>query len=109
MNSKFFKPEKVIFIIDEDGIYTSNPKKNKNAKLLKQVKSSDLNRLSTGLNNHADVTKGMEGKIDIINKIAQLGLDTYLLNGNKYGRLYGALVEKKIISTIVKGDNNESN
>ena len=29
---EIFRPEKAIFIIDEDGIYTSNPKINKNAK-----------------------------------------------------------------------------
>jgi len=51
----------------------------------------------------------MEGKISIINRIAKLGIDTILLNGNKCERLYDALIENKIIGTIVQGDNNESN
>jgi isopentenyl phosphate kinase len=105
--AKYFKPEKVIFALDEDGIYTSNPKRNKNAELLKNVTRNDIKKLSTDLNSYADVTKGMEGKIKTIDKIAQLGIDTILLNGNKYERLYGALVEKEIIGTIVQGDNNE--
>ena len=29
--ANYFKPEKVVFVIDEDGIYTSNPKIEKNA------------------------------------------------------------------------------
>ena len=107
--SKFFKPEKVIFVLDEDGIFDSNPKINKKAQLLKHVKREDIKKLSTDLNSHADVTKGMEGKINIIDKIAKLGIDTILLNGNKYDRLYRALLGKEIIGTIVQGDNNESN
>ena len=107
--AKYFKPEKVIFVIDEDGLYTSNPKLNKKAELLKNTNRIEIKKLSTNLNNHADVTKGMEGKISIINKIAKLGIDTILLNGNKYERLYDALIENKIIGTIVQGDNNESN
>jgi len=107
--AKYFKPEKVIFLIDEDGLYTSNPKENNQAELLKNIKYVDLKQLSTPLNNHADVTKGMEGKIDMIDKIAKLGIDTILLNGNKPERLYGAIVKNKIIGTIVQGDKNESN
>jgi isopentenyl phosphate kinase len=107
--ARHFKPEKVIFIIDEDGLYTSNPKDNKNAELLTKINLEDLNNLSTPLNNHADVTKGMEGKINMIQKIVNLGIDTILLNGNKPERLYGAIAENKIIGTIVQGENNESN
>jgi isopentenyl phosphate kinase len=107
--SKYFKPKKVIFVLDEDGIYTSNPKINKDAKLLNCIYREDIKKLSTLLDNHDDVTQGMEGKINIIDKISKMGIDTILLNGNKYERLYGALVGKKIIGTIVKGDNNESN
>lgn len=107
--AKYFKPEKVIFIIDEDGLYTSNPKENTKAELIKKIKHDDLNKLSTPLNNHADVTKGMEGKIYMIQEIVKLGIDTILLNGNKPERLYQTLVENKIIGTIVEGDKNESN
>ena len=107
--AKYFKPEKVIFIIDEDGLYTSNPKEDKNAELINNINHLDLRKLSTKLDNHADVTRGMEGKINMISKIAKLGINTILLNGNKAERLYGALTENKIIGTIVQGEKNESN
>jgi isopentenyl phosphate kinase len=107
--ARYFKPKKVIFVIDEDGIYTSNPKINKKAELLKQVNRIEIKKLSTDLNNHADVTKGMGGKIYIIDKIAKLGIDTILLNGNKPERLYNTLVNDKIIGTIVRGERSESN
>ena len=31
--SKHFKPEKIVFVIDEDGIFTANPKMDKKAKM----------------------------------------------------------------------------
>ena len=68
--AKHFKPEKVIFVIDEDGLYTANPKIDKNAKFIEKITISELNKLKTTSNKPADVTKGMEGKIDTIKNIA---------------------------------------
>jgi isopentenyl phosphate kinase len=98
-----FEPEKVIFLLDEDGLYTSNPKTDKNAKFIYSSTPDKLKKLSTNLDNHADVTLGMKGKIKTINEIAALNIDTVLLNGNKYERLYKVLIGEKTKSTIVKG------
>jgi len=102
--SEHFKPEKVVFAIDEDGIYSSNPKIDKKAKLIKTMDSDKLKKLSTSLDEHADVTGGMGGKIEIINGISKLGIDTVLLNGNKPDRLYKVLIGEDTKSTIVYGD-----
>jgi len=101
--TKHFKPKKVIFVIDEDGIYTSNPKLNKNAKFLNSIELDQLENLRTSADAHADVTGGMGGKIDTIKQISKLGIDTILLNGNKPGRLYKVLVGSDTKSTIVYG------
>jgi len=102
--SEYFKPEKVIFAMDEDGLYTSNPKIDKKAKLIKKSSLKELEKLSTSLDKHADVTGGMGGKLDTIKNISKLGIDTVLLNGNKPNRLYEVLVGKETTSTIVYGD-----
>ncbi len=99
-----FAPEKVIFVIDEDGLYSANPKTEKNATFLETVTVKDLEQLSTHLDTHADVTKGMEGKLQTIRHIAKAGIDTVLLNGNVHNRLYDILKGKKVRSTIVYGD-----
>jgi len=101
--AKHFKPKKVIFVIDEDGIYSSNPKTDKNAKLLKTLSFNQLKELSTSMDAHADVTGGMGGKIDTIRNISKIGVDTVLLNGNKPDRLYKVLVGEETKSTIVYG------
>lgn len=100
---KIFKPEKAIFVVDEDGLYSSNPKINKNAKLIKTTTINKLNKLSMSADKHDDVTGGMAGKIDTIKKIACLGTDTILLNGNKPDRLFKVLVGTDTISTTICG------
>ena len=102
--AEYFKPEKVIFAMDEDGLYTSNPKMDDKAKLIKKSSLKELEKLSTTLDKHADVTGGMGGKLDTIENISKLGIDTILLNGNKPNRLYEVLVGKETTSTIVYGD-----
>ena len=68
----------------------------------------ELEGLKTTADKHADVTKGMEGKIDTIKNIARKGIDTVLLNGNKPNRLYSVLVGEDTKCTIVCGVVNES-
>lgn len=102
--TKYFKPEKVIFAIDEDGLYTSNPKKNKNAKLIENVSLNELEKLTTSMDDHDDVTGGMGGKVDTIRKICKTGINTVLLNGNKPDRIYKALIGIDTISTIIYGE-----
>lgn len=101
--AEHFKPEKIIFVIDEDGLYTSNPKIDKNAKLIESMTVEQLEKLKTSLDSHADVTRGMEGKIETIKNIAKLGIDTILLNGNKPNRLYQVMIGEDTKSTVVYG------
>lgn len=102
--SEYFKPEKVIFVIDEEGLYSSNPKIDKKAEFIDSITSENLMKLSTIKDKHADVTGGMGGKINTILKIAKLGIPTILLNGNKPNRLYKVLVEKETKKTIIYGE-----
>jgi isopentenyl phosphate kinase len=99
-----FKPEKVIFVFDEDGLYSTNPKDDRNATFIEQTTIKDLNKLTIQLNAHADVTQGMKGKLYTIKQIARVGVDTILLNGNIHNRLYDTLKGKKVKHTIIQGE-----
>jgi isopentenyl phosphate kinase len=98
-----FRPEKVIFVIDEDGLYTKNPKINSDVELISSITANELEKLTTDADFHDDVTKGMKGKIDTIKNISKCGIDTILLNGNKEGRLYNVLIGEDDTYTIVHG------
>ena len=98
-----FKPEKVIFVMDEDGIYTKNPKQYKDARLIESIQNDELDTLQTSLDSHADVTQGMAGKLQTIKKITALHIDAVIINGLVPHRLYQVLTNQKTIQTIVKG------
>lgn len=102
--SKEFKPEKVIFVIDEDGLYDGNPKIEKDAKFIESIRFNEIENLSITLDSHDDVTKGMKGKIDTIKHISKMGIDTILLNGNEENRLYSTMIGKRAKSTFVYGE-----
>jgi len=94
----------VIFVIDEDGVYTKNPKQHSDATLLKNITANEIDRLQTSLDTHADVTKGMAGKLQTIKKITTLHIDTVLVNGLVPNRVYRSLTDEPNIQTIVKGE-----
>jgi isopentenyl phosphate kinase len=104
MLSKKFSPEQVIFVFDEDGLYTSNPKRDPSAQFIEKATFDKLQQLATSANTYADVTKGMGGKIDTIRNIAKFGIDTILLNGNKEQRLYHILINKNTKHTYIFGE-----
>jgi len=101
--AKEFQPEKVIFVMDEDGIYDKNPKQHPDAKLIESIQAKDLDSLQTSMDSHADVTKGMTGKLQTIKRITALHIDTVLVNGLDSHRLYEVLTDQKTIQTVVKG------
>jgi isopentenyl phosphate kinase len=102
--TKHFKPDKVVFAIDEDGLFSSNPKKDKNAKLIDKANVKDLEKLTTTLDSHADVTGGMAGKINTIKTISKQGIETILVNGNKPDRLYKVLIGEDCTKTVIYGE-----
>jgi isopentenyl phosphate kinase len=99
----YYKPERVVFVFDEDGLYTTNPKTDPNAKFIDRITPTELIDFSTTGNNYADVTKGMGGKIETIRCIAEHDIDTYLINGNLNNRLYHTLIGKPTKHTHVLG------
>jgi len=103
MLAEHFKPEKVIFVMDEDGIYSANPKTDKNAEFIKSSTIKELQSFETSTNSYADVTQGMKGKIDTIEGIAKMGIDTILLNGNIKNRLYDTLTGNDTKHTVIHG------
>ncbi len=102
--AKYFKPEKVVFAIDEDGLYSSNPKQDDKAEFIREIDIKGLDNLKTSLDKHSDVTGGMTGKINTIKKIAEKGIDTVLVNGNKPDCLYKTLSGEECKKTIIYGE-----
>lgn len=93
--------DKVILASDVDGIYTDNPKTNPDAQLIEEVtKDTQLNL--TSKNSHADVTGGMEGKINELLELADKGITSQIINGEVEGNIKAAVSGSKVKGTIIK-------
>ncbi|MFH1100806.1 MAG: isopentenyl phosphate kinase [Methanobacteriota archaeon] len=101
--AKHFKPEKIIFVIDEDGLYTTNPKQDPHATLIKTITEKELKRITTTADKHADVTEGMKGKINTIQRVAHMGIPTVVVNGTIPKRLSQILRGKEALCTNIHG------
>ncbi|MEM3832562.1 MAG: isopentenyl phosphate kinase [Thermoprotei archaeon] len=102
--AKYFKPKSVIFCLDVDGIYTSDPKIDKNARLIKELTINDAIEIakSSG-NSEKDVTGGIKGKLESAIEIARMGTDVVFINGNRHGLLQKTLKGTIEIGTLLRG------
>jgi isopentenyl phosphate kinase len=94
------KPTRVILGSDVDGIYTKDPKKYSDAELMNTVTSCDDLIAEGSLN--VDVTGGMNGKLTELIELAQLGVESEIINAGKDNFVKRALNHEKGIGTIIK-------
>jgi len=92
------KPHRVVFTVDVDGLYDTNPK---SGRLLKEVSLNWLPKHSGEAG--FDVTGGIVGKVKEAQKIASIGLEVYFVNGLYPERVLKALRGEETIATRVSG------
>ncbi|MCJ2555849.1 MAG: isopentenyl phosphate kinase family protein [Candidatus Thermoplasmatota archaeon] len=83
--SREFKPEKAVFATDTDGVYSSYPP----AEGEKAIEQLDWDTFKTieGETARADVTGGIFRKLRLMFDIADMGVETWVINGGVDGRL----------------------
>jgi isopentenyl phosphate kinase len=94
------KPIRVVLGSDVDGIYTKNPKKYEDAELLNTVTSCEDLVAEGSLN--VDVTGGMNGKLLELIELAELGVESEIINAGKEGLIKKALNHQTGIGTVIK-------
>ena len=97
--AKHFKPEKVVFLMDVDGLYTKFP----GGKLIGEISASELKELLTKLEGSAgiDVTGGIKKKLEAVSELVHYTEEVWLVNGLVKNRLSMAIVGNGI-GTIVR-------
>jgi isopentenyl phosphate kinase len=98
--AEYMHASKVILVSDIDGLYYSDPKTNKDAKLIKIV---DANKGVSfdGTMTSIDVTSGISGKLGHMINLAKNGIKGQIVNGLKKGKLEDALLGNEDIGTLV--------
>ncbi|HSV41958.1 MAG TPA: isopentenyl phosphate kinase [Methanomassiliicoccales archaeon] len=97
-----FHPDKVIFVTDVDGVFSSDPHMDPEAKLLNTIDGSTLRTLPRS-ERCDDVTGSIFAKIEYMMRISDFTDETLILNGNVPGRLGAALKGEEIVCSRVQG------
>jgi isopentenyl phosphate kinase len=96
-----FEPKLVVFCADVDGVFLSDPKRNKDAELIPRLDASSLRTLKKTESKNADVTGSIYGKLERMLAISRHCEKCMIVNGNVPGRLGKALRGEAVVSTVV--------
>lgn len=99
--------DNVILGTDVDGVYNKNPKLHDDAQLYERFSSLDELESFEGSVN-VDVTGGMVGKIKELLDLADLGINSIIINANVEDNIYNALEQENVTGTIISKELNET-
>ncbi|MGD0422704.1 MAG: isopentenyl phosphate kinase [Candidatus Bathyarchaeia archaeon] len=89
---------KLIFATDVDGIFDSDPKQNRKARLMRVVQTRNVQRIAAKVRpDITDVTGGMEGKIEEAALAASKGIPVFFVNLVKGNRLRDVVLGHKLV------------
>ena len=93
-------PNQVVLGTDVDGVYNKNPKTNDDAVFYEKFTSiEDLDSLDGTTN--IDVTGGMVGKIKELLYLADLGIESKIINANTENNIYKVLENENVKGTVI--------
>ena len=96
-----FRPDRVVFAADVDGVFTADPKRVRSATLVARVSPATVPSIDLSPNAVADVTGSLEAKILKMAEIARFAGDVRIVNGLKPGRVARALRGRAVPGTKV--------
>ena len=96
-----YKPERVVFVSDIDGLYTANPKTDPDAELIRTVTPETLDSVSS-VSDVDDVTGGVRNKMESMLRMCGEGRECVLINGTVPGRLLALLRGEDVTCTVAR-------
>ncbi|MGI0141628.1 MAG: isopentenyl phosphate kinase [Candidatus Micrarchaeales archaeon] len=99
------RPSKIILLTDVDGVFDSNPKNNKNAKLVPLIDGSNISKILKGAGpaTKTDYTGGMNSKVQIgYETVRDYDATVYIANGTRAGIIEKILNGDDALCTIIR-------
>ncbi len=95
--------DRIILGVDVGGLYTTDPKTDSSARLLRHVTLEELKSLQHKIERTraTDVTGGMLGKILELTPSVERGIRAMIVNATISKRIYCALNREKVVGTII--------
>lgn len=99
-----FGAKRIVVGIDEDGLFTADPKEHGRPDLIRKCTLRRLRKLRRQIKgtNACDVTGGMQGKIAELMPAIEEGIPTLIVNGTISRRIYKALKGEKVTGTLIQ-------
>lgn len=101
--ARHFRPKEVLYGTDVDGLFTSDPTVNPEAKFIPQLGYSELKALIADLSeinsSLKDVTSGIKGKLEAILKITEMKIPASIFNLRNEAYLADYVLGKKLYGT----------
>jgi isopentenyl phosphate kinase len=96
--------KRIILVGIVDGVFTADPQKNPNAKLIPEISSKNYEEIKKYLGGSAgiDVTGGMLHKVEEMFELAKLGIKSEIINANKENYLKRSLLGARGLGTIIR-------
>ncbi len=96
-----YKPERVVFVSDIDGLYDRNPKLHDDAELITEVTEETLRQVES-TDAVDDVTGGVRNKMESMLRMCTSDRDCVLVNGTVPGRLLSLLKGEEVTCTVAR-------
>ncbi len=95
--SIIIQADMLIILSDIDGLFDSDPKLNKNAKIIHHINKIDQNIIKLAGNTKSNLGKGgMTSKINAAQLVMNYHIPMYILNSNKIDLIYDIFDNKKV-------------
>jgi isopentenyl phosphate kinase len=96
--------KKIILAGIVDGVFTADPQKNPDAKLIPEINSKNYESIKKYLGGSAgiDVTGGMLHRVERIFELTKFGVEAEVINGEKENILKRTLIGERGLGTIIK-------
>jgi len=101
--AEIFSADRVIMGTDVDGVFTKDPKVDKEAELIHEISPKKWEKISSQIefSSREDVTGGMENKIKVLIELAKKGIESRIINIQRPENLIEAVKSDKRVGTKI--------
>lgn len=101
---KKYKLSRILLCGRVDGVFTDNPDKNPNAKLIPIITQKNIKKIENDLKGSSgtDVTGGMMHKVKMMLELTDIGIESEIINAKKPGILKRSLLGERGLGTTIR-------
>jgi len=100
-----FDAERLVYALDVDGVYTSDPRRDPHAVMLREITEETAEKIASGTAG-IDVTGGISYKVKCALIAARRGIEVLIGSGEKRGNLKAMILGREYLATKIVSHSN---